>query len=213
VAAAVVAVALAAGAAAIAFSGHGAAASAAETVTQAVAIARDALPATARDVHGKPGGELLSVDLQGDGSAQVMLYDYATGLTHQVTVDSGKASADQSAPRMQPPASSDETDAAFAIALRAPHPLRFTTTFAQQQGVPLVSADQAKVDAEAWRAGDTSAGGTSTGGAGARHAASICATHRCLQLVVATAAGEYLDTSDFVVDLTAGRVLRLQEGS
>lgn len=189
-------------------SGHGATASAAETVSQAVAAARGELPASARDVHGDPGGELLSVDLRGDGSAQVMLYDYATDLTHQVTVDSGEVTADQAAPSMQPPASSDETAMAFAIAVRAAHALPFTATFAEQQGVPLVSADQVKVDAAAWRASDSAL--VAAGGARARRAAAVCMTHRCMRLVIATAAGEYLDTSDFVIELSAGRVLRLK---
>jgi len=180
--------------------GHGDTASAAGTVTQVVSIAQTALPASARDVHGKRSGELLSVDLQGDGSALVMLYDYASGLTHQITVDSGRVSDEESAPRMRPPASGDETAAAFGIALRAPHPLPFTATFAEQQGVPLVSADQVKVDAEPWtpERGDTP---------------SACTVDRCMQLRVATAAGEYLDTSDFVVDLSAGRVRRVKSAS
>jgi hypothetical protein len=194
----------------LAVSDHGDTASAAETSSQAVTVARAALPAAARDVHGDRGGELLSVDLRGDGSAEVMFYDYATGLTHQITVDSGKVSEDQAAPGMQPPASSDETAAAFGIALRAPQPLPFTITFAQQQGVPLVSADQVMVNAEAWAARGS---GSSAAGGDAGDAVSACATDRCMQLVVATAAGEYLDTSDFVVDLSAGRVLHLKGAS
>jgi len=186
-----------AGGATLTLDGHGNTASAAETVTQAVGLARSALPESARDVQGKAGGELLSVDLRGDGSALVMLYDYASGLTHQVTVDSGKVRSDESAPQTRPPASGDETAAAFGIALRAPHPLPFTATFAQQQGVPLVSADQVEVDAEPWTPS-------------ADDAASACASDRCMQLRLATAAGEYLDTSDFVVDLSTRHVLHVK---
>jgi len=201
--AAVAAIAIAtvtAGGATLAVDGHGNTASAAETVTQAVSLARTALPESARDVQGKSGGELLSVDLRGDGSALVMLYDYASGLAHQVTVDAGRVSSDVSAPRTRPPASGDETAAAFGIALRASHPLPFTTTFAQQQGVPLVSADQVKVDAEPWMPS-------------ADDAASACTSDRCMQLRIATAAGEYLDTSDFVVDLSTRHVFHVKSAS
>jgi hypothetical protein len=192
-----------AGGGAFAVAGHGEGAAAAETATQAVTIARSALPSTARDVRGDPGGELLSVDLRGDGSAQVVLYDYAADRAHQITVAGGEVTADRAASGVQPPASGDEVADAFGIALRSPSPLPFARTFAEQQGVPLVSADQVHVDAEAWTPSDPDSAGD----------AGVCGVHRCLRLVVATAAGEYLDTTDFVVDLSMGRILHTTSGS
>lgn len=206
--AAVVVAAVAVGGTAIAGSRDGGAPSAAATVAAAVSLARAALPATARDVHGGHGGELLSVDLRGDGSADVVLYDYAANRTHDITVRDGEVVSDRAAARAQPPASGDEIAAAFAIALHASPELPFRATYAAQQGVPLVSADQVQVEATIWTAADPTTPGTGAAGRG-----SVCGLHRCVQLVVATAAGEYLDTTDFVVDLSAGRVLRLRGAS
>jgi hypothetical protein len=171
-------------------------ASPADVVAAAVDTARSSLPAGAIDVHGDSGGELLSVDLLGDGSAEVMLYDYAANLTHELTVRSGEV-LDDRAGRVQPPPSHDEAISAFGIALERPDPLPFASAFAQRQGVPLVSPDQVSVVAGAWTGDDS-------------RAATDCGRHRCVQLVVATPAGDYLDTNGFVVDLSAGRVLELR---
>ncbi|MFT4286360.1 hypothetical protein [Nocardioides sp.] len=171
---------------------------------RAVAIARQSLPASARDVHGDPGGELLSVDLRGDGSAEVLFYDYAADRAHQVTVSEGRVSADRSAAGLQPPASSEEARTAFGLASAAVPALRFTQAFAAQQGVPLVSPDQVQLEAQAWLAAGQAAASSPE--------ASGCGAHRCVRLRIATAAGTFLDTSDFVVDLSAGRVLSLEGG-
>ena len=198
-------IALVAGGAALASLTHALSPGAAESA--AVRIARTALPVTARDLHGEPGGELLSVDPRGDGSAQVLLYDYATDRAHQVTVESGAVATDRSAARTQPPPSADETATAFGIALHASRPLSFVTTFARQQGVPLVSADQVQVEADVWVAPRTGSADAASAPRAPR-GASVCGVHRCVRLVISTAAGDYLDTSDFVVDLSADRVFR-----
>ncbi|HEY0890813.1 MAG TPA: hypothetical protein VGE38_14500 [Nocardioides sp.] len=168
---------------------------ASEPLGAVLAAARSALPASAADVHGELGGELLSVDLPGDGSAEVVLYDYAADLTHQITVRGGDVVDSQTA-RVQPPPTATEATAALGIALDRPLPLPFAAAFAERQGVPLVSPDQVSVIAGAW----------TTDGSGA---AADCGHHRCVQLVVATPAGDYLDTHDFVVDLSTGTVINL----
>jgi hypothetical protein len=172
--------------------------------SDAVHIARAALPESSRDLHGEPGAELLSLDQRGDGSAQVLLYDYAANRTHQVTVASGAVISDSSGVRSQPPPSTGEAVTAFGLALRSLPTPSFVTTFARQQGVPLVSADQIRLQASSWVAPDA-------GSADAERLprrALVCGDHRCLRLVIATAAGDYLNTGDFVVDLSAGRVIR-----
>lgn len=171
---------------------------ASQTLDTVLAAARSALPASAVDVHGAPGGELLSVDLPGDGSAQVVLYDYATDLTHEITVRSAAVVAER-AGRVQPPPSQTEATTALGIALDRRRPLPFAAAFARRQGVPLVSPDQVSVLAGAWVGAD----GVPVG--------ADCGRHRCVQLVVATAAGDYLDTSGFVVDLSDRRVISLRD--
>lgn len=157
------------------------------------------IPAGATDVRGKPGPQLLFTDLpriaeaEGDRRlAAVMLYDYTSDRAYQVLVDlteSEVLSADSDA-TLQPPPAADEADAAFQLALKTDEELIFRGQFESETGVPLLSTDQVLYRAGVWTHDGTTAQGQT------------CGENRCVQLVVQTPSGGYLDTSDFVVDLS-----------
>lgn len=162
------------------------------------------IPAGATNVTGAAGPEVLYADLplETEGSsrqATVTLYDYTTNTLYNQLVDlkAGKVAKSTRATGFQPAPSSDEGDAAIAIAIAA-EGLAFQNEFELAQGVPLVDPSQIEYVAGAFNYdGSTTAG-------------KECGKDRCIQLFVQTASGIWLDTFDFVVNLSTKSVTKLK---
>lgn len=160
------------------------------------------------DVRGDKQAQVLFVDLprlseaSSDRVAVVMLYDYATDLASQVTVNlsTGRVLGSDSDAELQPPPAPDEADAAMRLAIESDIKLAFTREFEESNGVPLLSLDQVGYRAGAWKYVEGSRDGKQ------------CGKHRCVQLLVQEPSGSYLDTGDFVVDLTQRSIVTLETG-
>lgn len=171
-----------------------------------VASTDASIPAGATDVLGAPGPEFLYADLPDVGEdlsgrmAVVSLYDYTSDATFDQLVDLGAGTVVSSttSPRAQPPTSATEADIAMQIAVDSGADLMFKDEFAQNMGVPLIATDQVEYVAGAWVYDETTAKGQS------------CGQQRCAQLMVSTATGAYLNTWDFVVNLSTKKVVKTQ---
>lgn len=162
------------------------------------------VPKNATDVDGEEGPEFLHADVPDDidssgRHALVVLYDYTGNRTYQQLVDlkTGTVSS-KSAARLQPPTSPDEAKAAINIAISTELALPFKTQFEKSEGMPLVSPEQVGYVAGAWIFDGSTAGGTS------------CGADRCARLLVTTPSGNYLTTSDFIVNLSTGQAVSLE---
>ncbi|WP_300680459.1 hypothetical protein [Nocardioides sp.] len=172
----------------------------------AVRLALGTLPPTSRDVDGQAGAEVLLADLplvpteRSRRLVEVVLYDYTDNTTRQATVDlsSGTVASTHSARGVQLPPTPAETGIALQTALSAtPHP-RFVAEYRSLTHTPLVTAEQVHAIGLTWRS-TAAALDTTVSGA--------CASHRCVRLQIDLPSGRYLDTSDFVVDLTVRRLI------
>lgn len=163
------------------------------------------IPDTATNVRGEAGPQLLYADIPdtdvdaGGRTAIVVLYDYTHDKTYYQSVDlkTGTLRRSEAGTRLQPPTTSDEADAAIAIALGVARPPRFVAEFETSESVPLISAEQVSYVASSWVFDGTTASGAE------------CGMDRCARLMVTTPSGAYLDTTDFVVDLSEGDIVRL----
>lgn len=163
------------------------------------------IPATATNVRGEAGVEFLFADLPEDiestgRKAIVHLYDYTADKGYQQTVDlvAGKVVKSQSSKTLQAATSPDEADVAMQIALEKYADAPFKAEFEASQGVPLVSADQVE-----YVAGTFVFDGTTTSG-------QECGVERCAQLMVQAADGAYLNTWDFVVNLSDQSIVKFK---
>ena len=172
-----------------------------------IAVADPSIPRGATNVRGEAGAQVLYVDIPdsnvdaGGRKALVVLYDYTGDRAYHQVVDlkAGTVTRSRSATGLQPPTAPDEADVAIALALDAATRPRFVAAFEQAEGVPLVSPQQIHYVAGVW-----SYDGTSTGG-------KECGAERCAQLMVSTSSGAYLDTTDFVVNLSSGKTVTLEQ--
>ena len=192
---------------------HGAPLSSAER-GYAIRLALQTLPDSARDVLDAPGGEVLAADLPGgrdpdDGRrlVQVSLYDYRADRLQQVLVDltADRVTEDRTVSGLQLPPSAAETEVAFDLALKAWPALPFLHEFLTSTDAPLLTMEQVHVVAGAWLPGGDVGDAQLVDATG-------CGPDRCLQLLVALPSGHYLDTGDFVVDLSTRTVLDLADG-
>ncbi|MFD1826106.1 hypothetical protein [Mumia zhuanghuii] len=170
-----------------------------------VAQGDDSVPASARDVRGESMPEFLYADVPTDvdssgRKALVVLYDYTADTTYHQTVDlrAGKVVESLSAASLQPPLSAGETETAMRHALEAEgETLRFTREFERSEGVPLLSEEQVSYVAGVWTYDGTTDGGRE------------CGAERCAQLGIRAPSGTYLDTTDFVINLSDRSIVRL----
>jgi hypothetical protein len=173
----------------------------------AIHVAQQSMPADAEDVLGNPGGEVLTADLppiedRGAGRrATVSLYDYSSDRLHQALVDlaAGSVVRDRDVRGLQLPPSIAEATIATQLALAADPPPAFLEQYRNLTGAPLVAAEQVQVVAGAWR--------PLNDGAAAAGPTKVCGADRCLQLLLALPSGQYLNTTDFAVDLSSRTVL------
>lgn len=171
-----------------------------------IATTDASVPAGATDVRGKAGPQVLYADIPdadvdaGGRRALVVLYDYSDNKAYHQLVDlkAGAVTRSKSAVKLQPPTAADEADAAMEIAISAVKPPRFVADFEKTEGMPLVSPEQINYVAAAWSYNGTTVGGKE------------CGTERCARLMVSTAAGTYLNSTDFAVNLSAKRLVALE---
>lgn len=170
-----------------------------------LASTHGSIPDDSTTVKGGPGPEFLYADIPDQlghttRQAVVMLYDYTSDTAYQQTVDlaAGKVIDSLASRKLQPATSTDEADVAVQVAIESGKKLAFKREFEAAQGVPLVSAEQVHYVAGAF----TFDGSTATG--------QECGVDRCAQLMVQTAAGSFLGTSDFVVNLSTQSVIEIK---
>ncbi|MFS3130166.1 hypothetical protein ACLM5J_17320 [Nocardioides sp. Bht2] len=163
--------------------------------------------AAARSVAGDAGPQVLSVDLPSPGEARgaerlavVVAYDYARDrlAQHVVSLSERRIVSSASKAGVQPPSVPDEADAALQLALSSDADLSFREQFLQTQGVPLLTADQVRYVAGTWTYDQSTVAGKQ------------CGAHRCVRLLVQSPAGDYFETGDFVVDLSARTIVKLR---
>ncbi|WP_244931808.1 hypothetical protein [Nocardioides sp. W7] len=172
-------------------------------------LARAAVPETTRDVRGESGGELISADLPplsertSDRRVAVTLYDYASDELHQLLIDLTHDAVvrRQATQGLQLPPTQAETATALELAITARPTPAFVSQYRQLNGVPILNPGQVSAVAGVWRPVDEGPPAPAT---------QVCGLHRCVQLLVALPTGEYLDTQDFVVDLSTRTVLRIE---
>lgn len=171
-----------------------------------IAAADASVPAGATNVRGEAAPQVLYTDIPdadvdaGGRKALVVLYDYTGNRAYHQLVDlkAGAVTRSKSAAGLQPPTAADEADEAIAIALASSDQPRFVADFEKAEGVPLVSPEQITYKAGAWKHDGTTVGGKQ------------CGADRCAQLLVSTASGAYLNTMDFVVDLSTKKLVELE---
>lgn len=164
------------------------------------------IPDSATNVSGEAGAQVLYTDIpdtdvdSGGRRALVALYDYTGNKAYHQLVDlkAGAVTQSKSAAGVQPPPAADEADVAIDLAINAAKLPGFVADFEKAEGVPLVSPEQVNYIAGAWSYDGTTVGGKE------------CGTDRCAQLLVSTAAGSYLNTTDFVVNLSTKKLVPLE---
>jgi hypothetical protein len=166
---------------------------------------------TGRDVHGKPGAEVLESEREplakgakatADTVARVSLYDYAANelITRRVDVSTGRVLSTARQHGVQPPATADEVRQAVTLLLADPKlgpGLR--AQYRAATGKALTSPDQLDTQATVFDRVNRAA---------LKNPAPVatCGTDRCVQLLTRVPDGKWIDTSRIVIDLSARRV-------
>ncbi|GIF12885.1 hypothetical protein FHX34_102822 [Actinoplanes teichomyceticus] len=161
------------------------------------------LAATARDVTGQPGPEYLAAELDAEGTgreAELYFYDYRTEKLYKQVVDvrTGKLVKSYSATGMQPPASEREAKVALDLLLADPLGANFREAYRKATGQQLGGADGLVPTAHVYTAKPADQG------------AGQCGASRCVQLIVKTADGHFINVTDLVIDLSGRTVARLK---
>jgi hypothetical protein len=163
------------------------------------------LRTTSEDVRGQDGTpQFLTADLgegTGDGarSADVFFYDYRDDRSVKKTVDlgTGRVVRTESAGGVQPPPSGEEAREALKLLLASPHGDGVRQDFKAATGRPLAIEGQLRVQGLVYEKRGT-AGPADCDGA-----------HRCVRLFTRVRGGPWIDTRQFVVDLSARTAHRL----
>ncbi|MFI5937456.1 hypothetical protein [Actinoplanes sp. NPDC051494] len=156
----------------------------------------------ARDVTGAAGPEYLSAQLTEESAvrgADVYFYDYKTDKLVKQVVDlgAGKVTGSYAAPGMQLPAADREVASALDLLLAHPLSAELKTAYRSATGRDLTGKADLSVTAHLYQARPADTG------------TKQCGKHRCLQLVVQTAEGTFIDVNDIVIDLSGRTVARL----
>jgi hypothetical protein len=161
------------------------------------------LAANAEDVTGKAGPEYLSAEVDteaGGREAELYYYDYKSEklLKQVVDLKAGKLVNSFSATGMQPPASEQESRTALELLIADPAGNTLKEAYRAATGKPLNGTEGLVPTAHIYTAkpADTGAG--------------KCGGNRCVQLIVATADGQFLSISEFIIDLSGRTVARLK---
>ncbi|GIE86123.1 hypothetical protein [Actinoplanes regularis] len=161
------------------------------------------LAANATDVTGKAGPEYLAAELDVDGTgrqAELYYYDYRTGKLFKQVVDlkAGKLLKSYSATGMQPPASEQEAKAALDLLVNDPLSAEFKEAYRKATGEQLNGTAGLVPTAHIYTAKPADKG------------ASQCGKSRCVQLIVKTGDGHFINVTDLIVDLSGRQVARLK---
>lgn len=165
------------------------------------------------DVEGERGPERLTVDLADPKAdelddpnaprrAAVTFYDYRddTLVTKTVDLDSGKVVETGTQHGVQPPLSSAEYAEAATLLIADPLGADLKADYKDATDKELTSADQLLLTGAVYRA--------VPGGQPA--ALDKCGEHRCVRLFPKVKNGPWIDARDFVIDLSARKVVKLQ---
>ncbi|MEU3255488.1 Tat pathway signal sequence domain protein [Streptomyces sp. NPDC006997] len=173
------------------------------------------LRATAEDVDGDRGPQRLGVELaepepgeldtpDAPRRADVTFYDYADDalVTRTVNLDTGEVERTATQRGVQPPATREENTEAARLLIADPLGAGLRADYRDATGKELTSPDQLLLNAMVYKATP-----------GARPAVlDDCGTHRCVRLFPKVRNGPWVDARDFVIDLSAHRVARLDRG-
>ena len=160
------------------------------------------LAANARNVAGEAGPEYLSAELDLDRpgrQAEVYFYDYQANKLIKQVVDlkTGKLAKSFSADSMQLPATQPEVDAALDLLLADPAAADLKDAYKKATGKEFAGKDGLTVNAHVFKA------------RAADPTVKQCGKHRCLQLVVETPDGLFIDVHQIIVDLSGRKIARL----
>lgn len=161
------------------------------------------LASSARNVAGEAGPEYLSaeVDLDRPGrQAELYFYDYRTNKLFKQVVDlkTGTLTKSFSAAKMQLPASDREAAVALDLLLADPLAADFKAAYQKATGQPLAGKEGLVPTAHIYKAKPADTG------------ASQCGTSRCVQLIVQTADGHFINVKDLIIDLSGRKIARLK---
>ncbi|WP_436532176.1 hypothetical protein [Actinoplanes sp. HUAS TT8] len=160
------------------------------------------LAADAQDVTGKAGPEYLAAELDADGGRQAELYyyDYKSEKLFKQVVDlkTGKLAKSYSAAGMQPPASPQEAKVALELFVANPLSADFKEAYRKATGQTFNGTDGIEPIAHIYTAKPADQG------------ANQCGKSRCVQLIVKTADGHFINVTEIVVDLSGRTVARLK---
>ncbi len=161
------------------------------------------LAANAKDVTGKAGPEYLAAELDEDGTgrqAELYYYDYRTGKLFKQVVDlkAGKLLKSYSAAGMQPPASEQEAKVALDLLVNDPLSADFKEAYRKATGEQLKGTEGLVPTAHIYTAKPADKG------------AGQCGKSRCVQLIVKTGDGHFINVTDLIVDLSGRQVARLK---
>ncbi|MBY8880866.1 Tat pathway signal sequence domain protein [Actinacidiphila acidipaludis] len=167
-------------------------------------------PRDFRTAEGTQGAEYLDTDLVdppddapgGPRRVEVLSYDYGHDrlVKQTVNLDTGTVERTDTATGVQPPPSRDETRQAAALLIKDPLGQGLRTDFsAATKGRTLTSPDQLRLRGMSFSTGEQSAPA----------GLDKCGTNRCVRLFTQVGNGPWIDTTDYVIDLsdrTVGRI-------
>jgi len=179
-----------------------------------IAASRQLLNST-ENVEGKRGPQRLTVDLadpENDETddpnaprrADVTFYDYKndTLVTKTVNLDTGKVEETGTQHGVQPPLSRAEKAEAAKVLIADPLGADLKADYKDATGKELTSPDQLLLNAAVYRATP-----------GAQPAVlDQCGEHRCVRLFPKVVNGPWIDARSLIVDLSAGKVAKLDRG-
>lgn len=161
------------------------------------------LAAAARNVAGEAGPEYLSAEVDTDGAgrqAELYFYDYQADKLIKQVVDlkAGKVAKSFTAAKMQPPASEREAGVALDLLLADPLGADFKAAYRKATGKELAGKDGLTPTAHIYTAKPADSG------------ASQCGASRCVQLIVKTGDGHFINVNELVIDLSGRKLARLK---
>ncbi|GAA2085867.1 hypothetical protein GCM10009801_47860 [Streptomyces albiaxialis] len=176
-----------------------------EKATKAALAGDTSLRATSEDVKGEEGPpQHLSTDLSDEGSggrtAEVYFYDYKDDTAVHKTVDlaTGKVTASEKSRNTQPPPSLTEARAAASLLVKDELGAGLRADYERARGEKLTRDTQLAVRGLTYRPHDDPAGPLAS-----------CGQERCVRLFTRVKGGPWIDTKNFVINLSDRSVHRI----
>ncbi|OJF11227.1 hypothetical protein [Couchioplanes caeruleus] len=160
------------------------------------------LASAAEDVTGAKGPEYLSATIVAEGAtrrAELYYYDYKAEKVIKQVVDlpSGTLAGSYSAAGVQPPASKREAATGLELLLANPLAADLKSAYQKATGRQFAGKDDVTVTAHVYKAKPADSRNKQ------------CGQSRCLQLVVETKDGLFIDVNHLIIDLSGRTVARL----